>query len=251
MDPLTTFFTVMSGLGGAIKSLYNFHNQNQEKEYNRSMNERDFQYQQDLQQQIFEREDTAVQRRAADLEAAGLNPVLAQGSAAGAGAVVGRSNTGGSAVPQVGSMLDTVAAMQQIRNQVQQTKNAKIEESILNNQAALSHLQYDLSKFDAMYQLGFDPDPKMLYDYKNKLWRFSYDVNPDTRNYQSVPLYQNILNQQKYLDYMQQNAAVSNNLLNKDLQWYTADKVLDYGLRGVGLFMPKFSVSNSYSHRRP
>lgn len=45
-------------------------------------------YQKALQKQLFEREDNAVQRRAADLEAAGLSKTLAAGSAAGAGEYV-------------------------------------------------------------------------------------------------------------------------------------------------------------------
>ena len=47
-----------------------------------------YEYQKNLQNRIFNREDNAIQRRVADLKAAGLSPVLAAGSGADAGPVV-------------------------------------------------------------------------------------------------------------------------------------------------------------------
>ena len=64
--------TVNSGI-----SIYNAVQQHQKMEYDKG-----------IQQQIFAREDNAVQRRAADLEAAGLSKTLAAGSAANAGVSV-------------------------------------------------------------------------------------------------------------------------------------------------------------------
>lgn len=76
--------TAGSTLAGAVDSiLINKKNFDLQKEH--------FAYQKDLQKQIFEREDNAVQRRVADLVSAGLSPTLAAGSSAGAGSVVSTS----------------------------------------------------------------------------------------------------------------------------------------------------------------
>ena len=63
----------LNGLSGLANTYFQFKN---------------LEYQKDIQNKIFNREDNSVQRRVADLKAAGLSPVLAAGQGAQAGPVV-------------------------------------------------------------------------------------------------------------------------------------------------------------------
>jgi len=79
---------------GILGDLFNFPVQLE----NMRMQREQQNYDRDIQQQIFQREDTAIQRQAADLEAAGLSKTLAAGGGAGAGQVVH------SQAPQMGNI---------------------------------------------------------------------------------------------------------------------------------------------------
>lgn len=62
--------------------------------FNYQLAKKQYGYQKRLQREIFNREDTAAQRRAADLEAAGLSKTLAAGGTASAGPVVSTTRPG-------------------------------------------------------------------------------------------------------------------------------------------------------------
>ena len=192
---------IASGLGGLIQTGYNIYAGN-----------RDFDYQKALQQEIFNREDNAVKRRMKDLEAAGLNPNLAAGSAAGAGAVVGRSNTPQISGNPIGTALDTAMAVQQLRMQREQN-------DILKNQAKASlyssyntYLNTISNEAQLFSLLNLNPQvyfkdgmPRIKVDHVNKY----VDATPLGLQLQ----YQ--LNSNK-------NSAA---LLQKDVDWYNAQQI--------------------------
>lgn len=75
----------LSGIGSIINAGTGIYNSIQG---NKRAKEQ-FEYQKQLQREIFEREDSAVQRRAADMDKAGISKWLAAGDVASAGQVVG------------------------------------------------------------------------------------------------------------------------------------------------------------------
>lgn len=102
-------------------------------------------YQKDLQKAIFSREDNAVQRRVADLKAAGLSPTLAAGSSAGAGSVVSTS------APQKRNNLEALTALASVKTLLAQQQRAQTEADIARQQLDMSKEQLRQIRMDNEY----------------------------------------------------------------------------------------------------
>lgn len=226
--------------------------------YSIYQDQRDYWQQKATQDTIWRREDNAVQRRAADLEKAGLNKNLAAGSAAGAGSVVSRSS---SKNVELGSVLDVLQQVELLKRQREDTKRAKAEadmaqteKKMLDNQQYNISLTNALDKANLFYQMGLNPliyfdvenhggyadyNPKVSMDFNNlDVYNSSDSINSDEvdpyhvgtayiKGFHSSPFfnslnsnYSNILNSSSILQLQQQ-------LAQKDYDNYDTDKAFE------------------------
>lgn len=188
-------YSWLGGLAGAGVGLVN-------SIYNMYTNKRDFDYQKALQKTMFEREDTAVQRRVADLKAAGINPNLAAGSAASAGAVVSRSNTND---VNMGAALDNIAAISQIKSQRIQNQILQQDKRYATVRANQASMDYETNAYYSDYDRDFIRflygDDKNIKQYNPRLWQYFNNMVRDQQN--------------------------STEILEKQNNWYNAKNVID------------------------
>ena len=118
---------------------------------------KEFEYAKDIQSQIFEREDNAVQRRMADLEKAGLSKTLAAGSGAGAGSVVSThlSNVGNpsSSAPNTSTtfqtnFLDLLKNLEEIGAVEEQINFAKAQRDKINAETKSVEIENEMKSYD-------------------------------------------------------------------------------------------------------
>lgn len=120
---LGSISSILGGVGSIGSSIFNFINQNKQLDYQKK-----------LQQQIFNREDTATQRKVEDLRKAGLSPNIAIGSPSSSGAVVSTS------APQFNSPdLDFISNIQHIQG----IKNMELQNTLLRAQILSSLSRID------------------------------------------------------------------------------------------------------------
>ena len=152
---------------------------------NLAFQKENLEYQKSLQQQIFEREDTAYQRKVNDLIAAGINPaVAATGSGSNAGSVVSTQaphNDMKYQAPQfnLGSVIDTFKSLKQIESIEEQTNVAKQQADYLSSlkkkadsetvKIGLENGFFTKSQEDRLKRIGFETD--MLMYQKDMLSR--------------------------------------------------------------------------------
>lgn len=160
----------------------------EERDYNRAFAEEERDYSRALQQQIFEREDTAASRQAADLASIGINPLSQNMSGFSSGAPVSaasapvESTRGGSALhndfqAQDKGMLPVLSTLSSLYQGLESVKEGKARrDSILlendkkriENMKRLFDLGFDVEDFDKL-----SLDNPYIASQKGSIWKNS------------------------------------------------------------------------------
>lgn len=164
-----------AGVGGALGAWEGYEGQQEAKE---------------LQEKTWNREDTAVQRRVADLRAAGLSPTLAAGSAAtSAPPISSMQQISGGEQERGFQGIQTAMALLGAKKQIEKT-DAEIARIKADEMVSLSNAQLNSQRIGASQMLFDDPfNPgqrrpayEIEQEYKTNMARWEYKINQQGSN---------------------------------------------------------------------
>ncbi len=158
-------------------------NQKKTNDLNYRLQKEQYDYQKNLQQIMFGREDNAVQRRVADLKAAGLSPTLAAGSAASSGPVVStqtpQKESDLSAYLTLANIQTMLAQQQKAQTEADIAKQSLLQSKIQTKASAMSNEllknQVQMSNLDKKYYLDRNTSPvEVGQDWQQRLVNLLY-----------------------------------------------------------------------------
>lgn len=179
MGVLGDALNVGANLLTAGASAFGAWNQKKTNDLNFQLQKEQYDYQKNLQKIMFGREDNAVQRRVADLKAAGLSPTLAAGSAASSGPVVSTqtpqkesdlsayltlANIGTMLATQQKAQTEADIARQSLAQAKIQTHASALSNELLKNQVQMSNLdkKYYLDRNTSPVEVGQDWQQRLV-----------------------------------------------------------------------------------------
>ncbi len=161
-DVFSTLFNPIGTIANVWSTVEGVKENKKVNDLNYQLQTDDLSYKKDLQKLMFQREDNAVQRRVADLKAAGLSPTLAAGSSASAGSVVS------TVAPQKVSNLQGYLALAQVGTMLANQQRAQTE-------ADIARQQLKQTKLDTKYLVDRGLAPlEVNQDWKARLLNLLY-----------------------------------------------------------------------------
>ena len=127
-----------------------------QKEWNKKQQEnweKQFEYTKLINKQQMQREDTSVQRRAADLQAAGMNRLMAAGDGAEAGTLTSFTGNAGGSAPQM-NIPNPIEAYLAARQSQANIANTEAQTTLIRNQADTEGTKQNLNKaLEGLYKI--------------------------------------------------------------------------------------------------
>lgn len=141
-------FITNTVLGAKNYQLQKKWNEKQQENWNKQ-----FEYTKFLNQQQMEREDTSVQRRASDLQAAGMNRLMAAGDGAQAGTLTSFTANAGGSAPQL-NIPNPIEAYLSAKQSQANIANTEAQTALIRNQADTEGTKQNLNKaLEGLYKI--------------------------------------------------------------------------------------------------